>query len=646
MFSDRVGQRLRVDLGETRSVGTVELQRPTSTASRRVSAARIRTSAGELLDATFDAGDRTVVRLGRPDVSWVEIEISAVSGPGEDGFGFTEVTLGDLDLREFIRLPDDVARLAEADATLASALEAAPMIVDMSLGHGTVPERTLRREFRLPVAGSFTLRGAVLLSRADIDRLAAAGTGLGIEADDVTDGNDPIRLLDSNAATSVQAGAVAETSVTLIVNAEMDGALDITFDAGPTARAVYEVEVIGWTRRRQVLRLDRIGPCEPIGGVTGCARTVTTRALSRAREVGEVTVILRSFGLPGDERSITILDASVPGRTADRTEGLGCVDDIIRIDGQPLPVRIPGTLDALRIGGVGLFESCEPVDLAAGLHRVEAAPTALVTHATLASAPTTAPPAAAVPIEVADQTAASTTITLPPSDQAVIVHSGQSYTSTLRLEFEGGTSLEPASIDGLAAFTVPPSDSSRSARIVHTDRARHRTAIVVSIMMLSVCLLFAGRRDTQRDQSMSSPPRQWPGRTTQVLRLILIPVLGGAIAGLGGAIMGGAIAVATTTRRSEKNTVALLGMAAASLGVVAVLSVVGVANEAGLAYTAEREAAEPFAALAILLVAAAMGRLDQVRSPTRSIDSAANDDADAPSQDSAHHRTDIPIDAP
>ena len=107
--------------------------------------------------------------------SSLSIVVLSADGVGAGPFGFSEVDLPGVDLRERVVMPDDLARLADADRGLVKELSTSPLAIEMQrlIGLPYDTENSVDRRFRLPVGRTFELSGGV--------RVTAATSGLGVQ---------------------------------------------------------------------------------------------------------------------------------------------------------------------------------------------------------------------------------------------------------------------------------------------------------------------------------------------------------------------------------------------------------------------------------------------------------------------------------
>lgn len=206
--SDQEGITLRVDLREATTIGRVRvdpLDAPRS--ARRLTAVDVRFSDGtrQRLDLTDGA---TEVDVDAGSSTWVEITIAGVSDGADRPVGIREVELEGLDLREWIALPDDLARAAERDDTLADALGEVPFSALMTRDQPEAPfpvEPILRRRVRLPHDADVTVTAVARpLDAETVDLLTGLRDECGSDEALTIDGEAvPLTLADPEAPLDV-----------------------------------------------------------------------------------------------------------------------------------------------------------------------------------------------------------------------------------------------------------------------------------------------------------------------------------------------------------------------------------------------------------------------------------------------------------
>ena len=189
VFVDETDQWIRVELREPHDVTEVDLvavhspPTPTSPDPMRVARATIELSDGA--SRTVDLVDgRATARFPGTRSDSVEVRIDAVAGTDPRPFGFSEITIDDLDLREAIELPDDLARRAQRSPRLARLLARAPttfQFTRLEPVDDRPVEPTLHRRFRTFGDRSYTVRGRLDPAAEPIDAATCSDVGLTVD---------------------------------------------------------------------------------------------------------------------------------------------------------------------------------------------------------------------------------------------------------------------------------------------------------------------------------------------------------------------------------------------------------------------------------------------------------------------------------
>jgi len=325
--ADQEGIRLRVALRDPQALTRVRIEPLDAPRSaRRLTEVVVRTSDGT--ETTLDVGEGgTEVDVETGPSDWVEIEVTGVSDGADRPVGIREVELdgadGPLDLREWITLPDDLARRAEGDERLAAALEAAPVSVLMAPDQPEAPfpvEPVLRRRVRLPHAVEASVTATV--RPAD----PAAADLLGTLVDGVC--NDEILRIDGEPLGLTLSDDQAEIEVGAPVRLRSCDPAFPTLDAG-----WHEVE----TRAGSSLASVRIDGEDAAPNDAGGARPV---------DAGDVAVREET----PDRMRLTV-DAPDGG---------------VVLSGQSYDVRWVATVDGESLGPAGLYDGQSGWELPAG----------------------------------------------------------------------------------------------------------------------------------------------------------------------------------------------------------------------------------------------------------------------------------------
>jgi arabinofuranan 3-O-arabinosyltransferase len=149
-FTDPTGEWVQVRFRHPVAVSRLTLvAAPHNRDSRHVTRARVRLSNGAEWTARLHRG-RADVRFPRTRTRAVRVMIDRVAGHGVGATGFAEIAVPGVDLREFIQVPDDVARSARHSPALAQRVAKAPIayvFIPLRAAGGGIVEPNLRRRF-------------------------------------------------------------------------------------------------------------------------------------------------------------------------------------------------------------------------------------------------------------------------------------------------------------------------------------------------------------------------------------------------------------------------------------------------------------------------------------------------------------------
>jgi arabinofuranan 3-O-arabinosyltransferase len=554
----RSPHRIGIELDEPVAADHVVLVQPQGRpGARAITAARITLDGRRHVDVSIgeeEARSPEGVRVeldGQP-FERLTVEIRGVA-PDRGPAGFAEITIPGAQVSELVTLPSAVL-----DA-LGSRASATPLALVLSRHRAdpaepvrSDPEPVLSRAFDLPAPVVLELTGTARLSPR-----AAGGT-----VDGVLGHPDPPRASESLAGDlrSRPAAAVDGDPSTAwrtpFVGLEGQW-LDLPNDPG---RPVTDLElaVVADGRHSHPTRLvvaaggdavevelPELEPVEEANGVR-TVRVPLPRALSGPRLRVTITgVDVRTtpdwytgdpIGLPvglAEVRASSILVAEAP--TAVDT---GCRDDLVTVDGAPVPVRITGsTADGLARAGLQVEACGEPRRLAAGRHEVRAAPGAdtgididRLVLATPGFAPAPAPSATArVTVERTGPVSASATVETDGSPFWLVFD--QSHNDGWELTLEGATVDGPRPVDGYANgwFVEPDGPGTLDASIRWTPQRAVDVALALSGLAVLACLALV---------AVAPGTRRSPGRVP------VAPALGATPTGAGGWLAVVAVAVA------------------------------------------------------------------------------------------------------
>jgi arabinofuranan 3-O-arabinosyltransferase len=680
-FSDARGERLELTLTSPVTTDRITLLQPTTDPRNRfIESVRLRFDDGDAVDVDLTRQSRDepgqVVTFPQRTFQHLSLEIlSDTSGDnvvryaGFSSVGFAEVAIGGDDARvdEIVRLPNDLLEAAGADSMdhpLAISLNR--LRQDPSDTTRLDEEHAISRRFTLPSARNFSLGGEARLSpRADavaIDGLLGRphdGSATWARASDSLAGSVEVAsaAFDGDPTTAWNTARTEPNRQWIEVNLPEPQTLDhlpLTIVADRLHSVPTEIELTVDGRSLGRLPLPPIESQdeqnasatvdvplpEPVTGssfrlqFTGM-RAVTTNDWSSKRPVDQPAA-LAEIGLPGP---------AVPARPD--TFDSGCRDDLLSIDGEPVAVRVTGTLDAalarqpLAIATCGA--SAGRVELDGGDHDVRAVRGDVrgidLDQLVLRSAAGGAASSATGPL-VAEAVAAGSDGTVARAPRVTVVHEGQdqvevevsgatpgepfwlvlgqSFNDGWTASIDGERIADPELVDGFAnGWQVVPDAESFVVDVRFAPQRRVDLAIAVSAVAAAVCLMLTIRRPRAAVIAPSSLAEPYskvlafryegalPTMRTAVLTGVGVGLLAFVVAGPAvGAVVGTAAGLGA--RHEAFRRWLLLGSPLA-LGVAALYVLyiqVRHGPAPGFEWPIEMDRVHPFGWLAILLVVA------------------------------------------
>jgi arabinofuranan 3-O-arabinosyltransferase len=379
-FSPVVGERLEVRLASPVVAEAIEVVQPVTGARNRwITRVALRLD-GEVV-GTFELGDESRAASGqslgfdRRSFSSVELEVLADNAGdvptyvGQSPVGFAEVRVPGVEVDEVVRLPRDLLRAA---GTSSAAHELDVLLERMRWNplhtERQDEERSIVREVELPTDRSFVLSGEARLSAFApghvVDEVlgvpGAAAGGMTVRTSSSLHGDVASRgsaALDGDPATAWRTGFREERVVGAWVEVELPSArtvdrLDLVLvaDGRHSVPTRLRVEGGGEVRTVDVPLVDDVA--SPNGTV---AVSVPFEALSADRLRVTVERVRAATSLDYYEerpvvRPLGVAELGVPGvvRPAVRAtfDSAPCRDDLLSIDGRPVPVRLSGSAAA------------------------------------------------------------------------------------------------------------------------------------------------------------------------------------------------------------------------------------------------------------------------------------------------------------
>lgn len=526
---DPVGARLRVDLAAAGAVDAITLVTPARPANRAVAAVVVRTehtSTRVTLDGPSTAGAEQRVPVGDASTAWVEVEIAATTTGttpsffGLDAVGFAEVRVGE-PVREIVQLPTDVVDRLAASGAPAPALTyvLTRERTDPTNRWRDDPELALTRRLRAPSALALTPSFTVRLDRRADDAVLAgllhpAGTPTVTTSSRLAGRPDRsgYAALDTDAADGWWS-AVDDTAPWWQVDLGTPrplGALRLAFatDATHSVPTQARVSVDGVEAGTVAVGADGVALAD-LAGRTGSvvrveplALTVATGVERRYGETVQLPVVLAGARLDGL--------APIAARP---TIDTGCRDDLVALDGAPVPVRVTGSVTDALAGAPLAAVPCgvRPVlDIAAGDHDLTAAAgrrTGLdVDRVVLRSEATpvaTSPTTAAIAVRVDRRTRTSATVTVAATATPTWFVWGEGHNAGWHATLNGRDLGAPGTVVGGGnAWLLPASGTDRTITVRWTPQRWVDAGLAASALGALAALALAvwpRRRARERD---------------------------------------------------------------------------------------------------------------------------------------------------
>ncbi len=528
VFDATAGLRWAVELSAPATPGSVTLLQPTTGAiNRYLTEVRITLAGGagdRRVDVTLDERSRTapgqVIELPPGQFTELEIEVLADNvGPlgsyvGQPGVGFAEVSFPGLTDDRVVRLPDLAATTIAAggvddDHRLTYVLTR--QRIDPATPNRTAPEALLARAFDTPTERSFDLTGEVRLAAGAADDVLAAllGESETATADRRLPGAPAARgaaTRDGDPATAWQTPFGDATGATLAIDHgrtiaadaltitwlddgqhSVPAALTLSSDSGdvrdlPLAAtaagdglATATLAIPGYAASTSTLTIGPIG-----------ART-TPEYFSGAPQILPIAIAEVAF------------DGEAPAASAAAID-TGCRDDLIELDGRPVPVRVTGAATtALERGELRLTLCGDPLRLDRGPHLLRTRAGAatgldidrIVLDSTGPVSEPAEPPAAAPDIEITAEDATRIDVTVGPATESAWLVLGQSWNPGWRATVDGVDLGRPILVDGYAnGWLLAPAAGPRSVVLDWVPQSRVTLGLWISALSAVVVLLL------------------------------------------------------------------------------------------------------------------------------------------------------------
>ncbi|WP_426572994.1 alpha-(1-_3)-arabinofuranosyltransferase domain-containing protein [Aquihabitans sp. McL0605] len=548
-FSDARGEKLVLTLDKPLKLDHLVLyQLPEDTTQRALTKVRVDFGDGKPMDvdlgpqSRLNPGQR--VDVGKRTTSKVTITLLADSlnnpiryddaGP----VGFSEIKLGSNSpvITEVERMPTDlVDAVHHAGQGAATSAELTYLMTrlrqdptDRTRGD---EELALSRQFRVPAGRSFEVSGAARVS-ARTDDLTLDEV-LGTTSDDVsvdstrrlsgTRTDRASAALDGDPTTAWTGPYARVTDEHIIVSTSKPHTFDhmdmqIVADGRHSVPTDLIVKVDGKVVATPVLPAITDGT-EPGHTVTVPIDLPATKGTAldvQVAKVREISSIDWTSSKPVDH-PFAIAELGLKGLQVPKAPKAfddRCRDDLITIDGKPVPVRINGTTAQAVEGDPMTVEPCsdQPIHLSAGDHKLEAV-SGIESGIDIDRFVVTSP--ATKPVPAAAKADPQVTVTHAGRDHMQVKMSGlkageptwlilaQSNTDGWTAKVAGGRDLgTPQLVDGYAnGWLVHPTGSSEVVTLDFNPQKRVDLALGISAIGIVACLLLIIRRPRDRDEA-------------------------------------------------------------------------------------------------------------------------------------------------
>ena len=546
-FDEVVGEHLTLTLDEPAPIESLTFVQARSQGQNRwITDLRIHLD-DQVMDVVLDATSRTppgqLVHLSGADVRVVVLEVRDTDVgrldhyAGVTGVGFAEVGVAGVAADETILLPTDLTDLLGYDSGAELAIVLTRQRSDPRDPIRSEPERGMDRTMDLPWARTFELRGEArwsahaddaLLDDPGAPRVRATASLAGdlvsrgraaFDDDPTTAWQPPIGPQDGQAVTITHPVPRAFRDLTLTYRADglhsAPSAVTVLVDGVPIGRSTLP----GTLRAADDLVTVDLG----LPDATGRSLTI------RIDEVVERRTMNWYSGLP-DVLPVAIVDISDGFDFPERPQRIdtGCREDLLRLDGRSVPVRITGsTPDAFARRPLAVTACGPTLELSEGEHRIVATAGAdsmydldrlVLTSASSVIAPTHAG-MPSLRVQKLDRTEILLEVEGATSPYWLIL--GQSLSAGWQLRDDAGLDHGPPRlVDGFAnGWLVAPDDAARTSfRLVWAPQRTVWIGLWASVMAALACLLVAirGRRDSG-PLAPGSPVFEDPRRSRRVV---------------------------------------------------------------------------------------------------------------------------------
>jgi hypothetical protein len=578
VFEPTAGLVWEADLATPVSAPTVTILQPTTGATDRfITEVRVTLDDSVSFDAALDERSRAIPGqdIELPDQPFETLRVEVLADnvgelstyAGQPGVGFAEVAIAGLRDDRAVHVPGfDAFEFLPTSAPPSQRLTyvLTRERIDPATANRTAPEPRMVRTIEVADQRSFVLTGEARLAgdAADATLLDALDDDLVVIADQRLRGNPAAR------------GASAfDGDVTTAWQTPFDGAVGATvsLQGGPSAVSAVTVSWLDdeqHSRPTQLtlttadgsVRTVDLPPGDPVAGRASATIDVDTfDATSLSATISQIDARTAPEDFSGLPRvlpvglaEIQLGDVATTSPSADEALDDSCRSDLVTIDGAPVDVRLIGSRgDALARSELQM-ESCEPIRLTPGSHRIEAASgnrTGFDIDRVVLDSPASSSPAApsGPDTTIESQAATSLELAVGPSDGPTWLVLQQSWNAGWTATADGDDLGTPVLIDGYAnAWLLPASTTARQIVLGWTPQQTVTISLWLSLAAGVVVLALAiGLRRRPDDPEDVDGGRRVPRPALAASLILAVVVFAGPLV----AIVAAAIAIATTRWR-------------------------------------------------------------------------------------------------
>lgn len=655
-FSDARGERLVLSLDEPIDLDHVILQQVHPDRSpRRITRVRIDVGDGRPVEVDLTGRSRIApgqrVELGPRRTDEVTITVLADSLGDLERYGnagpvgFAEVVLGDEAPRavEIVRVPTDLVDAVEASGDRADDARLTYLFTrlrqDPADRTRDDEERGMDRRFRVPSDRRFTLVGTARISaRADdpvLDDLLGT-TGAQVSVVDSTKRMSGSRVVRASAAldgdpstawTSPFADVIGQSITVTTTEPRTFDRLDlqVVADLAHSIPTRLRVSVDGTTIAEPIVPPLERGPLGTARRVPiDLPATVGSRLRVEVLAIDRVESVDWTSNDPVDH-PVAFAELGIPGLSVEPTSTLDdrCRDDLVTLDGEPLPIRITGSTDDALRGAPLRVEPCDGAAIAleqgdVDLHVAAGVATGIdIDQLVLESAGTSptaaAPSATGARVVVVDEAPDRNRIELTgltPGEPVWLIL-GQSLSDGWSATADGEDLGAPQLVDGFAnGWLITPEATSMGVDVRFTPQRRVTVGIVVSLAAAALALVLAirrprGARGADLAHGSTAPVAGAPLglRSAVGLGLVTAAVVAWFTAPATGLVLGVVAAVGAATRLGRQVLRVLPAVVLA--GAVAYALALALTEDLppGIEWVTDLDPAHPFAMAAVAALA-------------------------------------------